>query len=420
MEFIIRGGKPLSGTIAVRGAKNVALKALAAAVLFRAPITIENMPQIEDVSRMQELLQGIGAKIKELGGRKIRVDPVKIRSHTLKKDIAEQLRASIVLAGPLLARKKRVAFPHPGGCVIGKRPIDLFLGGWQSMGAKIAEYDGGYRIVIQRLRGADFTFRVVSVTGTETLMMTAALAEGKTILRNAACEPEIPALAEFLNDSGAQIRGAGTPTIRITGTGGRLLKAKKSFRIIPDRIEAGSFLILGAALGKDLTITECNPEHFSSLIAVLEDAGVSIRVRQKSILVSRPKALRPVDIKTREYPGFPTDLQPPYTVLMTQAAGQSMVFETVHDNRLQYIEDLNRMGANIVPCDPHRILISGKTPLRGREIESPDLRAGLAFVIAALIAKGKSIIKNIYQIDRGYETIEGRLQALGADIARSS
>lgn len=418
MKFIIRGGKKLKGEIEVRGAKNSALKVLAASLLFGNSITVKNIPLIEDVSRISELLEELGVKVEKKNGRFLKINAQNLSGSDLKKDAAERLRGSIVVAGPLLARNKRAFFPHPGGCVIGKRPIDVFLDGWRAMGAKVNLEKNGYEILASRLRGADYTFRVVSVTGTETLMLTAILAHGKTILRNAASEPEIPALAGFLNQSGAKIKGAGTSTIEIMGTNGRLLQSQKPFNVIPDRIETGSFLILGAALGREIKIKNCEPEHLYSLITALRDAGVKVEIGRNWLMVSRPHVLVSANVKTREYPGFPTDLQAPFTVLMTQARGQSMIFETVFDGRLNYIEDLNRMGANIVMCDPHRILIHGPTPLRGREIETPDLRAGLAFLIAALIAKGESQIRNTYQIDRGYEKIEERLRKLGADIER--
>ena len=418
VEFVIKGGKKLEGEIEVRGAKNSALKILPAALLFSNPLAVRNIPLIEDVFRTLDLLGDLGVRSKKTGERSVELDSRTLGGATLKKDIAERFRGSIVLAGPLLTRRKKIYFPHPGGCVIGKRPIDIFLEGWKALGAKIKASGSGYEVRADKLKGADFTFRNISVTATETLMMTAVMAEGKTILRNVALEPEIPSLAEFLNESGAKIKGAGTPTIGITGTGGRLLKAPRPFRVIPDRIEAGDFLILGAALGSKIKVTNCNPEHLTALTAALEAAGAKIRRGKDWIAVSRPGVLRSVDVKTREYPWFVTDLQAPFAVLMTQAKGQSMIFETVFDGRLNYIEDLNRMGAMITQCDPHRILINGPAALRGREIESPDLRAGLAFVIAALIAKGESKIKNVYQIDRGYEKIEERLQKLGANIKR--
>lgn len=417
-EFIIRGGKKLEGEIEVRGAKNSALKILPASLLFSGPLTVKNVPQIEDVFRMEELLKNLGAKVRRLGERGLEVKTDGVKSGNLKKELAERLRASVVLAGPLLARTRKVSFPHPGGDLIGRRPIDIFLEGWRAMGAKISANSGGYKINAKRLHGIDFTFRQVSVTGTETLMMTAALAKGRTVLQNAALEPEIPHLAEFLNKSGARIKGAGTPKIEIFGTGGKLLRAKLPFGVIPDRIDAGSFLILGAALGKEITIKKCVPEHLAVLCALLRAAGAKIKSGRSWLKVSRPAVLRSVDAKTQEYPGFATDLQAPFSVLMTQAQGQSLMHDTIFERRFGYIEELNRMGANIVQADPHRILIHGPTSLEGREIETPDIRAGLAFVIAALLAKGQSRLKNIYQIDRGYEKIEKSLQLLGADIKR--
>jgi len=421
MKFFIRGGKKLSGEITVMGAKNAVLKAMAASLLFETPVVLKNVPMIEDVSRMGELLGGLGASIRGRGQGTIEIDPRGVKESELKKEIAERLRASIVLVGPLLVRAGKAVFPHPGGCVIGRRPIDVFLDGWRAMGVEINENKGnGFGASVKKLRGIDYTFRVVSVSGTETLMMTAALAEGKTVLRNAALEPEIPALASFLNASGARIRGAGTPTIEIEGTGGKLLHAGEAFTAIPDRIEAGSFLILGAALatGDGLMVSGCKPEHLAGVLAALRDAGAGLDVGDDWVTVRRPEKLSAADMQTREYPGFPTDVQAPFTVLMTQAEGESTVSENIFENRFGYIEDLKKMGADILLADPHRITVRGPTPLRGREIESPDLRAGLAFVMAALLAEGESTISNVYQIDRGYEKIDERLRALGAEIQR--
>lgn len=416
--FIIQGGKTLKGVIRVNGAKNAVLKSLAASILFKDKIKIENVPQIEDVFRTIELLEDLGANIKQ-NKRTVTVETKNLEKTNLCPEIAKRLRASIVLIGPLLARHGSAFFPHPGGCVIGKRPIDLFLEGWKCMGGNVRETKKGYAIQTKKLKSCDFTFRNISVTGTETLMMTAVLAEGETILKNAASEPEIPALANFLNQCGANIEGAGTSTIKIQGTGGKLLEAKgKSMQTIPDRIEAGSLLVLGALLGKPLKITHCEPEHLAVPIQTLKNAGVPIRIGKDWLEVSKPATLKSLDLKTREYPGFPTDLQSLFVVLMTQAEGESTVHETVFEGRLNYMEDLNRMGARVTMWDPSRALVHGPTPLNGREIETPDIRAGLAFLIATLIAKGESKLNNIYQIDRGYERIEERLNKLGASIER--
>jgi UDP-N-acetylglucosamine 1-carboxyvinyltransferase len=293
------------------------------------------------------------------------------------------------------------------------------------MGAKVREVPrerGGFFDLkaLKGLVGADLTLRVPSVTGTETLMMSAVLARNKTVIRNAAMEPEIPALAEFLNASGAWIQGAGTPEIAIEGTAGRLLRMSQPFRVIPDRIEAGSFLILGALAGDSLRVTNCNPGHLHALLCALEDAGAKPVVDEDWVEVRKPKVLQAAQIKTREYPGFPTDLQAPFAVLLTQAVGRSALFETIFENRFGYVDDLKRMGADIFVADPQRILINGPTPLRAREIESPDLRAGLAFVFAGLLAEGETVVRNAYQIDRGYEKIEERLRKAGANIERAS
>jgi UDP-N-acetylglucosamine 1-carboxyvinyltransferase len=353
----------------------------------------------------------------------VTIDTRKLASTTLTLEIAKRLRASVVLTGPILARYGRVRFPHPGGCVIGERPIDLFLEGYAKMGASVKHVGKFYDIRAPKggLRGAEIFFRLQSVTGTETFMMAAVLAHGTTVIKNAAMEPEIVWLAQLLNASGAKIKGAGTPTITILG--GSLLAQKKGSVgiVIPDRIEAGSFLVLGALAAKKLTIKNIIPEHLKSLTTLLIAPGVSIKETNDSLIVSAPKQPREfsaASVRTHEYPGFPTDLQAPLAVYLTQTTGESLIFETIFEGRLNYTESLNRMGANFSMMDPHRVLVRGKTPLRGKHMESPDLRAGLAFVIAAAIAEGSSHIHNVYNIDRGYERIEERLARIGVDITR--
>jgi UDP-N-acetylglucosamine 1-carboxyvinyltransferase len=417
--LLIEGGATLEGEIDVRGAKNHILKVMASSLLFDGPIEIENVPLIEDVFRMSELLKNLGIFVRKKGERNLVIDSTNLNNYILEPDISKKFRASIVVVGPLISRLKKAIFPYPGGCVIGKRPIDLFLEGWRKLGVKIkAISNDEFELEAKNMKGTNLFFRVSSVTATEALMMSAVLLKGKTTLYNAAMEPEIVALAEFLNSSGARIFGAGTPTIVIEGTNGKLLRQKEPCKIIPDRIEAGSFLIIGALAGKNILVKNCIPSHMQALICSLRDSGVKLRIGEDWIEVSRPKVIRPVDIKTKEYPGFPTDLQAPFSVFLTQAKGSSSVFETIFENRFAYVEDINRMGANIVLAHPQRIIINGPTPLRGRDIETPDLRAGLAFLGAALIASGKTILRNVYQIDRGYETIEKRLLPLGANIKR--
>lgn len=426
-RFVIKGlgGKrSLAGTIPVRGAKNAVLKAMAASLLFADPVRLTNVPNIEDVARMAELLSGLGAKV-ERRGRALTIDPRGVSSTAVDHGISERLRASVVLSGPVLARFGSVSFPHPGGDVIGPRPIDIFLDGFRRLGARVTISNTHYRVAAPRggLRGGDVFFPVVSVTATETLMLAAVLARGRTTLRNAAIEPEIPHLAAFLNRCGARVRGAGTPTIEIDG--GKILRTRgKPYRTMSDRIETGSFLVLAALAGRDVTIADCVPEHVGILIDLLRGSGVPVEVGPRRIRVRggkiRSGELRCFNVRTHEYPGFATDLQAPTVVYLTQASGQSAVFETIFENRLNYTADLVKMGADITVWDPQRLSVRGPKPLVGRELEGPDIRAGLAFLIAAVIAKGTSVIDNVYHIDRGYERIEERLSAIGARVERVS
>ena len=417
----LSGKATLEGRVAIVGAKNAALKAIAASILFRSPLSLNNVPDIEDVSRMLDIIRTMGGSV-AVSPHKALVDGSKLTSTTLTPEISKRLRSSIVLTGPILARYGRVQFPHPGGCVIGERPIDLFVEGYIKMGAKVKKVGKFYHVEAKqgKLVGAELFFRTQSVTGTETFIMAAVLAKGVTTIKNAAMEPEIVWLANLLNASGAKIVGAGTPTITINGVS--LLDAKnKVFNVIPDRIEAGSFLILGALAAKKLTVTNIIPEHLESLTELLTYTGTKVSTTKNSITISANKkvgGLRAVNIRTHEYPGFPTDLQAPMVVYLTQASGESLMFETIFEGRLNFTESLNRIGANISMMDPHRVIIRGSTTFKGSHLESPDLRAGLAFVIAAIIAKGESKIYNVYNIDRGYERIEERLRAIGVEITR--
>lgn len=414
-KFIIQGQKPLAGQIEVRGAKNSALKFLAAALLSDKLWTLTNVPQIEDIFSLAELIKNLGASV-IIKGDDFQIQAKKDPQANLPQDLAAKLRASIVLIGPILARCGRVFLPYPGGCVIGQRPIDIFLKGFQALGTRVQKKNNGFLLTAQKLRGAKFFFPQISVTATETLMMAACLAQGKTLLANAACEPEIPFLADFLNQHGAKIKGAGTPFIEIEGVsrigGGKIA-------IMPDRIEMGTFAIIAAACTrKPVKITHCQPEHSQALWVKLQEAGVKLNQGKDWIEVAPCQKLRAVDLKTQEYPGFATDLQAPFCVLMTQARGVSLIHETIFESRLFYTDILNRMGARIILADPHRAVVSGFTPLYGGQIISPDIRAGIALVLAGLLAQGKTVIENIYQIDRGYEKIEERLQGIGADIKR--
>ena len=405
----------MSGTLPVRGAKNSVLKAQAASILFKKELRLNNAPLIEDVFRMNNLLEDLGVKIDRIAKRSFKFIPPREFKTALDYEISKSFRSSIVLTGPILAREGVVSFPHPGGCVIGQRPIDVFLDAFKKMGAVVKRGKRVYVIEAKKMKPAEIFLKTPSVTATETLMMTAVLVKGKTVLYNCACEPEIEALAGFLNKAGADIRGAGTHTVSVHG--GELLSSGV-FDTPPDRIEAGSFAIISALCGKDLKITQCEPRQIRAVLESLRATGVAVEEGRNYILLNARAAFRPITLKTREYPGFPTDLQAPFSIILTQAKGRSLIFETVFEGRLNYLSDIQRMGAEIILCDPRRATIDGPTLLRGREMESPDLRAGLAFLTAGMVAKGDSVIHNVYNIDRGYENIEERLNAVGADIKR--
>jgi len=403
-KFIINGGKPLSGEITVSGAKNNAQIMLPVSLLSAETITINNLPEIDGVEKSLELLRDLGAEVIE-GDHCVQINTSQITKTILEQKIADKIRTSIMFVGPLLARFKQVKFPHPGGCVIGAagRPIDLFLEGFEAMGAKIEVEEKFYNISAKELHGFEYFFPIVSVTGTQSLIMTACLIPGKSIIKNCAMEPEIEALADYLNSCGAKIQGAGSPTIIIEGvdkiSGGTM-------EVIPDRIEAGSFALMAAATNSEIKINKCNPNHLLNLLSVFKKIGVNYETGNDFILIKKSDSIIAYNIRTHEYPGFPTDLQSPYVVLMTQAKGISLVQELIYDRRL------------IVMCDPHRIVVNGPTSLYGKKLFSPDIRAGIALVIAGLIANGETEIDNIYQIDRGYEKLDERLRTLGADIKR--
>jgi len=429
-KLIIQGRNPLKGEIAVSGSKNAALKIFPVALLIQEPIRVFNVPEIEDIFRAQEMLIALGGEVKKVkdGVFDIKFSlPVRQAGASggknqkgiiLPTGLVNKFRASIMFVGPMLAKFGEVSFPHPGGCVIGAgvRPIDLFLDSFEKMGAKLKISDGYYRLTANKLKGADIFFSKVSVTATESLMMTACFASGETTLKNCAMEPEIVSLAQYLNSCGAKISGAGTPIIKIKGI---KKLAGGIYKIIPDRIEAGTFAMMAAASNSGkIFIKNCEPNHLEALWILFDKIGVNYKLSKNSIEVSPSKKILACDVITHEYPGFATDLQSLYTVLMTQAHGSSLIHETIYDRRLLFTDTLVQMGANITMCDPHRVVVSGQNKLYGRKLVSPDLRAGVALVVAALIAHGKTEIDNIYQIDRGYEKLDERLRALGADIKR--
>lgn len=408
----------MNGTIEVKGAKNAALKIFPVALMAQGKIKVINLPEIEDVYRAEEMLEALGHEVKRTKEGETEIQYKSRKCINLPADLVKKFRASVMFVGPLLATCGEVYFPHPGGCVLGAgtRPIDMFLDGFKKMGAEVEVLENSYRLTAKKLKGTNIFFPRITVTGTESLMMTAALAEGRTILKNCAMEPEIIALADFLNSIGAKIQGAGTATIIIDGVeklgGGE-------YKVMPDRIEAGTFALMAAASNSgEITISNCLPEQLESLWSLFDKIGVNYKLGETSIQILPSKKIFACDATTHEYPGFATDLQSPYTVLMTQAEGISLVHETIYDRRLLFTDMLAQMGANIIMADPHRVVIKGPAKLYGRTLASPDLRAGIALVIAALIAEGKTEIGNIYQIERGYERINERLSALGADIKK--
>ena len=414
-KFLIKGQKPLNGEIQVKGAKNAALKVFIASLLTDKEWEISNVPEIEDISREIEILKDLGVKVEKEASGDYKVQAKDIKKVELDSNLTQKIRTSIVLAGPILARFGEIKLSYPGGCLIGKRPIDLFLDGLLALGAELKEAGDEIWLKTKGLKGNVFVFPQISVTATECLIMAATLAKGRTLLKNAAMEPEIVSLTEFLNNCGAKIKGAGTPTIEIEGVSG-LTEGK--YKTIPDRIETGTFAILGAVTGSQIKIVNCEPKHLEVLWSILKKIGVDFELGEDYVLVKPTGSLKAMNVVTHEYPGFPTDLQPPLAVLLSQAEGLSMIRETVFEGRLFYTDILNQMGANIIMCDPHRIVVQGPSQLYGKKIVSPDIRAGISLLLAALIAKGESVVENVQQIDRGYEKIEERLQKLGADIKR--
>ncbi len=419
-KFLIKGlvcQKKLEGTITVGGAKNAVLKIMAGAILFKNTLTIQNMPFVEDVKRMGELLTKLGATV-NFSKNEVTINTEKINTQSLDNKIATAMRSSVVLTGPLLARYGKVVFPTPGGCTIGLRPIDLFIKAYEKMGANIEYKDDAYIMTSQKLKGAEIFFDIQTVTGTETIMMAAVLAEGTTILKNCAMEPEIQSLATYLISCGADIQGAGTSTITIQGGG--LLESKQPYITISDRIETGSFVILGALLAKKLRIEKCDPSLIESLISLLKESGVNMNIGKDYIEILESKNLKSFNVRTHEYPGIPTDLQPQLVTYLTQSEGEGTVFETIFEGRFKFIDNLKKLGADITVMNSREIIVKGPHLLKSNSelLESYDLRGGFSAVLSGLLAQGESTVHNVYYIDRGYESLETRLCAIGADIKR--
>ncbi len=416
-KFVIRGGNPLLGTIQVSGAKNAALPAMAAALLTEEPVILESIPQVRDIETTRKLLAAMGAEV-ELGyGRAQHRTTIQCRnlaSPEASYELVKTMRASTLVLGPLVARCGTARVSLPGGCAIGARPIDLHIKGLERLGATIRQDHGYVEASAKRLKGAEIVFDKITVTGTEDLLMAATLADGETVMKNCAREPEVADLADLLNKMGAQIEGAGTSTIRIKGVA-KLHGAKH--RIIPDRIEAATFIIAGALTGGDLNVAGCEPAHLGSLLQTLAAAGVKTKPGKQSVRVMGDNPLQAADIVTEEYPGFPTDVQAQYMALATQAEGTSVITENIFENRFMHAQELLRMGANI-KIEGSRAIVRGKSPLSGAAVLASDLRASASLVLAALVAEGETIIDRVYHIDRGYENIEEKLRGVGAQIRR--
>ncbi|MGO9647940.1 MAG: UDP-N-acetylglucosamine 1-carboxyvinyltransferase [Terriglobales bacterium] len=416
-KFVIRGGNPLLGTIQVSGAKNAALPAMAAALLTEEPVILEGIPQVRDIETTRKLLAAMGAEV-ELGyGRAQHRTTICCRnlaSPEASYELVKTMRASTLVLGPLVARCGRARVSLPGGCAIGARPIDLHIKGLERLGASIRQEHGYVEASAKRLKGAEIVFDKITVTGTEDLLMAAALADGETVMQNCAREPEVADLADLLNKMGARIEGGGTSTIRIKGVA-KLHGAKH--RIIPDRIEAATFIIAGALTGGDLNVSGCDPAHLGALLQKLEATGVKTKPGKQSVRVMGDNPLKAADMVTEEYPGFPTDVQAQYMALATQAEGTSIITENIFENRFMHAQELLRMGANI-KIEGSRAIVRGKTPLSGAAVQASDLRASASLVLAALVAEGETIIDRVYHIDRGYENIEEKLRGVGAQIRR--
>ncbi|SPF46063.1 UDP-N-acetylglucosamine 1-carboxyvinyltransferase [Candidatus Sulfotelmatobacter kueseliae] len=416
-KFVIRGGEPLLGTVRVSGAKNAALPCMAAALLTDQPVILENIPQVRDIQTTRNLLTAMGAQV-ELGyGRAHHRTTIHCENLTAPEasyELVKTMRASTLVLGPLVARCGHARVSLPGGCAIGARPIDLHLKGLEQLGAKITQEHGYIEARAERLKGAEVVFDKITVTGTEDLLMAATLAEGETILQNCAREPEVADLAALLNKMGARIEGAGTPTIRVKGVS--KLKGAKH-RIIPDRIEAGTFVIAAAMTGGDLNVAACDPSHLGALLGKVHEVGVKTKSSADSVRVMGDNPLAAADMSTEEYPGFPTDCQAQFMALATQAEGTSIITENIFENRFMHALELVRMGANI-KIEGRRAVVRGKTPLSAAAVLASDLRASASLVLAALVADGETIIDRVYHIDRGYEHIEEKLKGVGAQIRR--
>lgn len=410
-QIRVIGNQKLTGTIAISGSKNSAVALVPASLLSDGIVEIDNVPNISDIDALSEILEYLGAKVNREGSI-MRIDSTNIQNREIPEAISKKLRASYYFMGALLGKYKRVEMYFPGGCSIGERPINLHLKGFEALGAKVTQEGNKYTVEAEELRGANIYLDIASVGATINIMLAAIYAEGTTVIENAAKEPHIVNVATFLNQMGASITGAGTSEIRIRG----VKRLSGCFHeVVPDYIETGTYVIAGALCGKNLKIEGAIPDHLEALISKLQEIGVPLEIGKDYIIVSRGENYKPVNIKTAVYPGFPTDLQQPFTTLLTQCHGTSKVEETIFENRFMHVPYLNQMGASITVQDKVAI-INGKTELHGEVVEATDLRAGACLILAALAANGETIVTKVEHVLRGYEGIIQKLQAVGAKI----
>jgi UDP-N-acetylglucosamine 1-carboxyvinyltransferase len=412
-KLIIEGGRRLAGEVAISGAKNAALPILFSALLTDGPCTFHNIPRLRDIFSTIELLEKLGARC-TFEGDTVTIDAGGMCCHEAPYDLVRKMRASVLVLGPLMARLRRARVSLPGGCAIGARPINLHLRGLERMGAKIALSHGYVEASVDQLRGNAIYFDVVTVTGTENLMMAATLAEGITILRNTAREPEIVALADVLREMGAKISGDGTEEITIEGRD-RLRPVTTT--IIPDRIEAGTFVAAAALTGGDVTVTNCDTRHLGAVLHKIRLTGAQLDIQPHSVRVRGEGRIASVDVKTQPYPGFPTDMQAQFMAMMTVGGGLSMISETIFENRFIHVSELKRMGADIT-VSGDTALVKGVPQLSAAPVMASDLRASASLVMAGMVAKGRTVVNRVYHLDRGYEAMEVKFEKLGAAIWR--
>ncbi|NIS51189.1 MAG: UDP-N-acetylglucosamine 1-carboxyvinyltransferase [Aliifodinibius sp.] len=415
-KFIIQGGERLRGDVEVSGMKNAALPIIAATLLTTEECIIDNVPQITDVRKMLEILESLGARAEWTDDHQVTISTQNANLGKIEQEKVKSMRASVLLLGPLLARFREVRIYEPGGCIIGKRPLDTHIHALRSLGAMVELLDEEYHLKANGLKGTEIVLPEFSVTATENAVMAAVLAEGVTIIKLAAGEPHVQDLIKFLNNMGAKIEGAGTHTLRIEGV--KELRGAKH-ELIPDQIEIGTWAVAGAVTGGKINIHPVVPEHLDMVMLKFNEIGINAEIEGDSLKIRPSSNLKAFKLQSMPYPGFPTDLEAPFGLLATQCKGTSLLHDPLFESRMGYVNELIKMGANATICDPHRVLVTGPTPLYAREIRSYDLRAGATLLIAGLIAEGETVINEAEVVDRGYENIDERLGSLGAKFKRA-